>query len=146
MADVIATTSRRPNIIPIDQRFFSMLPALFAESHLIRQALSCTCPRCCKGDLYEPGWTLTLRAQCPDCGLDFTKSDSADGPAVFLIFVLGFLLVPLALIVEVVFAPPLWLHAVLWLAVALGLTLGTLRPIKAYIIALQYKHRPEGFE
>lgn len=83
-----------------------------------------------------------MRRTCPDCGLDLTQADSADGPAVFLIFVLGASLVPLALIFETVFAPPLWVHAVLWGAVALGFTIGSLRPLKAFVVALQYKHRP----
>lgn len=113
---------------------------------LVRNALACKCPRCREGDLYEPGWSFDLREVCPVCGLDYGKSDSADGPAVFLIFVLGFLLVPLALLVEVVFSPPLWVHAVLWTVVALGLTIGSLRPLKAYIIALQFKHRSGDFE
>ncbi|MCB9978599.1 MAG: DUF983 domain-containing protein [Rhodospirillales bacterium] len=104
--------------------------------------LRCKCPRCGQGDLYESRWSLAVRRTCPDCGLDLTQADSADGPAVFLIFVLGASLVPLALIFETVFAPPLWVHAVLWGAVALGFTIGSLRPLKAFVVALQYKHRP----
>ena len=61
-------------------------------------------------------------------------------------FILGFALVPLALWVEYAFAPPLWVQALLWPTIALGLTLGLLRPLKAYIIALQYKHRPRDWE
>ena len=52
---------------------------------------------------------------------------------------------PLALIVDHIFAPPLWVHAILWTIVVLGLTLGALRPVKAYTIALQYKRRPDDF-
>ncbi len=115
-----------------------MLP----DRTLLRQALSCKCPRCGKGSLYKPGLTLTLRERCEACGLDLSRNDSADGPAVFLIFILGFALVPLALLFEVWFAPPLWVHAVLWSIVALGVTVGSLRPLKAYIIALQFKYRP----
>lgn len=107
--------------------------------------LSCKCPRCREGELYKPGLTLTLRDRCENCGLDLAKNDSADGPAVFLIFILGFALVPLALLLEVTAHPPLWLHAMLWGALALLITLGALRPIKAYIIALQYRHRPNDW-
>ena len=78
--------------------------------------------------------------------MDYTKNDSADGPAVFMIFVLGFTLVPLALLFENIIAPPLWVHALLWSVVALGLTVGMLKPLKSYIIALQYKHRPGDWE
>lgn len=112
-----------------------------------RSARACKCPRCGKGDIYKPGFlNMTVRDKCTECALDLAKNDSADGPAVFLIFVLGFSLVPLAWIFEWAFAPPLWVHAVLWSAVALGITLGALRPLKAYVIALQYKHRPHTWE
>lgn len=85
---------------------------------------------------------MNLNERCAVCGLDLAKNDSADGPAVFLIFILGFALVPLALIFEFTIHPPLWVHAVLWSVVAIGITLGSLKPIKSCIIALQYRHRP----
>ncbi len=116
------------------------------DTNLLRVGLSCKCPKCQKGDLYKAGFSVELRDVCDECGLDFTKNDSADGPAVFMIFLLGFSLVPLALVFEALVAPPLWVHAVLWTVVALGLTLGALRPLKAYVIALQYKHRPGDWE
>ena len=109
-------------------------------------ALSQKCPRCGIGDLYKPGWTLTVRDVCDRCGLALAKNDSADGPAVFLIFVLGSLLVPAALLVETLFAPPLWVHTAIWTVVALGITIGALRPLKAYVIALQFKHRASDWE
>jgi uncharacterized protein (DUF983 family) len=105
-------------------------------------AMACKCPRCAVSDLYKPGSFMDVQDVCPNCGLNLAKNDSADGPAVFLIFILGFLLVPLALMFEAFIHPPLWVHAVLWTIVALGLTLGSLRPLKAYVIALQYRHRP----
>lgn len=85
---------------------------------------------------------MTIREKCDHCGLDLAANDSADGPAVFLIFILGFLLVPIALLADALFDIPLAVHAIIWSVVALGLTLGSLRPLKAYIIALQYKHLP----
>lgn len=115
------------------------------NTNLIKLGLACKCPRCEKGDLFKPGITLTLRDRCEHCGLNLSNNDSADGPAVFLIFILGFALVPLALIVDAIFTPPVWVHAVLWTPLALGATLGALRPLKAYIIALQFRHRPESW-
>ncbi len=113
---------------------------------LIKLGFACKCPRCKQGDLYKPGFTLSLRDKCESCALDLGKNDSADGPAVFLIFILGFLIVPLALVIEVLFHPPMWLHMTLWTPLVLGLTLGSLRPLKAYIIALQFRHRPESWK
>lgn len=113
---------------------------------MLKLGLACKCPACGEGALFKPGFmSLTLKNKCETCGLDLAKNDSADGPAVFLIFVLGFLLVPLALLFEFTFHPPLWLHVIIWGIAALGITLGTLKPLKSYIIALQYKHRPEDW-
>lgn len=114
--------------------------------HPVSIALAQKCPRCGQGDLYEPGFTLTVRQKCSNCGLALAKNDSADGPAVFLIFILGFLLVPAALLLESLASPPLWVHAALWTVVALTVTLGSLRPLKAYVIALQFKHRASDWK
>jgi uncharacterized protein (DUF983 family) len=116
------------------------------DPELIKLGWRCKCPRCREGTLYRPGLTLTLKDKCETCGLDLGKNDSADGPAVFLIFILGFALVPMALLLEVWAQPPLWLHGVIWSVLALGITLGALRPLKAYIIALQFRHRPGDWQ
>lgn len=117
-----------------------------ADKSLLALGLGQKCPRCGIGDLYRPGLSVTVRDECAHCGLHIGRHDSADGPAVFLIFLLGTILVPLALLVETLFAPPLWVHGVVWTAVALGITLGLLRPIKAYVIALQYRHRSSDWD
>ena len=111
----------------------------------LKLGLACKCPRCGKGDIYKSRFDLSLKKECDECGLDLDKNDSADGPAVFLIFILGFLIVPLALWVDYILAWPLWLHSIVWGATCLVLIVGSLRPIKAYIIALQYKHRPNDW-
>ncbi len=100
---------------------------------------ACRCPRCGRGRLFE-GF-LTVAPRCAVCGADLAKADSGDGPAVFIIFVLGALVVPLALWLEVALAPPYWVHVALWPAAILGLTLALLRPFKATLIALQFRHR-----
>ena len=111
------------------------------HTELLTNALKCRCPACGRGRVYDHLLRMSTRDSCPVCGHDFAKSDTADGPAVFLIFVLGFVLVPLAIWFEVSLSPPLWLHGVLWTSVALGLTLGMLKPVKAYVLALQYVYR-----
>jgi uncharacterized protein (DUF983 family) len=101
--------------------------------------LKCRCPRCGEGRLYE-GF-LTVAERCTVCGLDLQKADSGDGPAVFIIFILGFIVVPLALLLESAVAPPLWLHLVIWPPVIVGGALALLRPAKGILIALQFRHR-----
>lgn len=90
--------------------------------------------------------TLDVVDNCASCDLALAKNDSGDGPAVFMVFALGFLLVPLALLFDAFVSPPLWVHAVLWTLVALGICLFTLQPIKAYVIGLQFRHRPQTWE
>src|SRR5437868_14693380 len=95
----------------------------------------CRCPRCGKGKLYA-GF-LNLAPRCENCGLDYAFIDAGDGPAVFIIMIAGAIVVAAALIVEVRYQPPLWLHAVLWLPLILATTLLPLRAMESLLIALQ---------
>lgn len=106
--------------------------------------MRCVCPRCGKGKLFK-GF-LSVNDCCSECRLELAKHDTGDGPAVFLIFILGFLVVPVALIVSMNVTWPLWLHAIVWSVVILGLALGMLRPAKAYMTALQYRYRRDTME
>jgi uncharacterized protein (DUF983 family) len=83
---------------------------------------------------------LTVRAACPACGLDLSAEDAGDGPAVFLIFLLGAIAVGLAAWMEVAFEPPIWVHLAVLTPVILGGAVLLLRPMKAAMIALQYRH------
>lgn len=107
-------------------------------------ALGCKCPRCGEGKLFRG--LLAVRSACDTCGLDFSKVDSGDGPAVFVIFLVGPVVVGLALWLELAFEPPLWLHVVLWFPLTLALSLALIRPLKAFLIAQQYRHKiVQGF-
>lgn len=99
------------------------------------------CPRCGEGALFK-GF-LGLKERCEACGLDYSKADSGDGPAVFVIFIVGFLAVAVAFIARFVFYAPVWLAFVISAVIAVGLILGMLRPFKATLIALQYRHKAE---
>lgn len=110
----------------------------------VTAGLRCACPRCGRGKLFK-GF-LDVAERCDSCGLDFSKVDSGDGPAVFLIFILNFLIVPMALWVSMSVEWPLWLHAIVWSVVVTGLTLGMLRPAKALVIAQQYRFRRSELE
>ncbi|WP_102959900.1 DUF983 domain-containing protein [Mangrovicella endophytica] len=97
------------------------------------------CPRCGKGRLYT-GF-LSTAPRCSSCGLDYTFIDSGDGPAVFVILIIGFIVCGLALWTEVSFNPPLWLHLVLWVPLTFILCLPLLRALKGVMIALQFRNR-----
>jgi uncharacterized protein (DUF983 family) len=101
----------------------------------------CRCPRCGRGRLFT-GF-LTLAPACENCGLDYGFADAGDGPAVFVILIAGFLVVGVAVIVEFVWRPPYWVHALLWIPMILIVTLGLLRPLKGLLVALQFHYKAE---
>jgi uncharacterized protein (DUF983 family) len=115
----------------VDGRQYPPVPVLQA-------ALLCRCPRCGRGPLFTA--LLTVRPSCPACGLDLSAQDAGDGPAVFVILFLGMVVVGLAAWVELKFGPPLWVHILLWTPLIVGAAIAMLRPLKAGLIALQYRH------
>ena len=104
--------------------------------------LRCRCPRCGEGRLFRG--LLAVRDSCDRCGLDLRDVASEDGPAAFVILIAGFILMALVLWVELTWAPPIWLHLVIWLPLAVVLSIGLLRPMKAWMVAQQYRHRVLG--
>lgn len=99
------------------------------------------CPHCGEGRLFR-GF-LALRPNCTECGLDYAFADSGDGPAVFIMLFVGFLMVGGVVVVDVAYEPPLWVHAMIWLPLTVILSLGFLRPLKGLMIATQYHHKAE---
>ncbi|MGE0563741.1 MAG: DUF983 domain-containing protein [Pseudolabrys sp.] len=105
----------------------------------IARGLLGRCPRCGQGSMFR-GF-LNLRPACESCELDLGFADAGDGPAVFVILIAGGIVVFAALLTEVMFQPPYWLHAALWLPAILVATLLPLRAVKGLLIALQYHHK-----
>ena len=97
------------------------------------------CPNCGQGKLFE-GF-LKVTPVCPACGFDLASSDSGDGPAVFVIIIVGFIAVFGALFTEVAYQPPVWVPLVVWIPAAAILSLALLRPMKGLIIAAHVRHR-----
>ena len=97
------------------------------------------CPNCGQGPLFT-GF-LTVVQRCDSCGLDLAKADSGDGPAVFLIMIVGFIVVFAALFTEIAVHPPLWIHLVLWPILAVALCFALLRPAKGLMLAAQVRNR-----
>ena len=110
---------------------------------VLKAGLLSRCPRCGRGKLFA-GY-LRVVPRCGNCSFELGQHDSADGPPVFVMFIVGGIVVALAFWLEFAHAPPYWLHAVLWLPAITVLSLVLLRPAKALLIALQYKHRAAGF-
>ena len=111
-----------------------------AEVSPVAAGIRCRCPRCGEGALFTGALSLDVNEACEKCGLELKRIDPGDGPAVFAILLLGFLMLGAALIVEFEFGPPLWVHMALWTPVTLGMAFGLLRPLKGLMIALQFHH------
>lgn len=77
---------------------------------------------------------------CRACKLDFSSFNVGDGPAAFLILIIGALLVLAALTVDGMFAPPWWVHLI-WIPVGFGFTILGLRWAKALLLTQEYIHR-----
>lgn len=99
------------------------------------------CPRCGQGALFKS--FLGLKDRCEACGLDYSKADAGDGPAVFIMFIVGFVSVAVAFVARFVWYAPILTAFLISGTVAIGLSLGLLRPFKATLIALQYRHKAE---
>jgi uncharacterized protein (DUF983 family) len=108
-------------------------PSTFAS------ALFGRCPRCGKSSLFA-GY-LRIALHCSHCGLDYAMFDVGDGASVFVILIAGFLVVGAALLVEIAWSPPYWVHALLWIPAIAILTLGGLRLAKSTLMVLQYKQQ-----
>jgi uncharacterized protein (DUF983 family) len=96
------------------------------------------CPRCGAGTLFA-GW-VRFAHRCPSCGLDVDSFNVGDGPAAFLIFIVGTITVVCALVLDGAFSPPWWVHLI-WIPVATALTIAGLRLSKAWLLAAEYRHR-----
>lgn len=102
------------------------------------------CPHCGQGSLF--GRFLKVTSNCAKCGEDFTPQQADDFPAYLVIVVIGHLVVPALLALEVAYSPPAWLQLAIWLPVTLFSSLGLLQPTKGAIVALQWQTGMHGFE
>jgi uncharacterized protein (DUF983 family) len=97
------------------------------------------CPRCGSGGLFCG--IVQFSAQCRTCQLDFSQFNVGDGPAAFLIMIVGAIVTGLAVAVQLNFEPPFWVHIILWVPVTAILVVGLLRIAKAALLILEYRNR-----
>jgi uncharacterized protein (DUF983 family) len=104
----------------------------------VARAIRGRCPRCGEGPLFTR--FIVFQPRCPACGLDYAAFNVGDGAAAFLIFIVGAVVVGLAMWVELSFEPPWWVHVLLWLPLTVALTVGLLRIAKSILIAQEYSN------
>ena len=105
----------------------------------VRAGFKARCPRCGAGRLFK-GYIKTAK-DCGNCGLDYEFIDTGDGPVPFVIMMVGFVVVGLALWADISYRLPLWLHFILWIPLATILSLFALRWVKGILIALQFRNK-----
>jgi len=110
-----------------------------ARIQAVRAGLLCRCPHCAKGRLFS-GF-LKVVDRCSVCGFDFTRLNTGDGAAIFVMQIAGGIVVFTALFVEIAYSPPMWVHLVIFLPLVLILSLGLMRPGKGVMIALQMRNK-----
>jgi uncharacterized protein (DUF983 family) len=103
--------------------------------------LTGSCPRCGRGKMFDG--LLRIATQCEVCGLDYSFADAGDAPMIIVMTIAGFLVLGLAVYIEIVYQPDYWVHAVIVLPVAAIICIGLLRPTKSLMIALQYFNQAE---
>ena len=126
----------RLSAVPSDQRSYPPVSPW-------RAGLLCRCPRCGRGRLYA-GF-LKLAERCDACGQSLKGADPGDGPAFFVMFIVGAIVVAAAVVIELVFEPAYWVHLVLWVPSVFALSALLLRPAKALLVGVQYQNRAHDF-
>lgn len=101
------------------------------------------CPNCGKGHLFRA--YLKVCDSCPVCGEALHHQRADDAPPYFVMMIVGHIIVASVLAVEMAYAPPLWLHAAIWIPLTIILSLVLLPRVKGAIIGLQWAARMHGF-
>lgn len=109
----------------------------------IRRGLLMKCPACGEGKLFRK--FLKVADVCPHCGEELFHHRADDAPPYFTMLIVGHVVVPIMLAVELEYMPPIWLHVAIWPTLSLGLCLFLLPRIKGAVVGLQWALRMHGF-
>jgi uncharacterized protein (DUF983 family) len=109
-----------------------------------KRGLRCRCPRCGDGKLFRA--FLKVDDHCTVCGLDFTPHRADDLPAYLVIIIVGHVVVPLALMIETNYSPPVAWQLAIYLPVTLVASLLLLQPVKGAVVGVQWALRMHGFD
>jgi len=110
----------------------------------LRRGFSGRCPACGRGRLFRA--FLKVTDGCASCDEALFHHQADDAPAYFVMLIVGHLVVPLVLITEIVWSPPYWLHAAIFLPLTAGLATGLLQPVKGAVVGWQWANYMHGFD
>lgn len=102
------------------------------------------CPNCGSGALFTS--YLKVTPVCSNCAEELHHHRADDAPPYFTIMVVGHVIVPLVLAVEMTFHPDLWVHAALWLPLTVIVAMAALPLIKGALVAYQWALCMHGFD
>jgi uncharacterized protein (DUF983 family) len=102
------------------------------------------CPRCGEGKLFRA--FLKTADSCSVCGQDFTPHRADDLPAYLVIVIVGHIVVPLALMIETNYSPPVALQLAIYLPLTFVASLALLQPVKGAVVGMQWALRMHGFD
>lgn len=105
----------------------------------VEAAFGGLCPRCSEKTLFAG--IANFAPECRKRGLDYRQFNVGDGPAAFLILIIGALVTIAAIALQLSVEPPFWVHIILWIPIASAAVLGSLRFAKAGLIQLEYRNR-----
>ena len=124
-----------------------LLPSALSPTRNKRQAMwrgsLGKCPACGSDGLFAR--YLKVADKCETCGLEFASHQADDAPPYFTIFIVGHIVIPIALIVERTYQPPLFVHAAKFSVLSVVITLISLPMVKGAVVGLQWALRMHGF-
>ncbi|HEY9092108.1 DUF983 domain-containing protein [Parasphingorhabdus sp.] len=109
------------------------------QPDVLPAALFGLCPHCGQKTLFRS--VTAFASKCRACGLDYDQYNVGDGPAAFLTLIVGGIIVALALIVELNFQPPIWVHVILWFPLTVAAVVGSLRVSKGILLILEHRNQ-----
>lgn len=104
----------------------------------IRRGIAGRCPVCGCGPLFT-GY-LRVTPFCRHCYTSLGTVPADDAPPYFTVLLVGHIIVPLLVLMEMVVKPPMWLEAAIFLPFTAALSLALLRPIKGATLAFLLHH------
>ena len=109
------------------------------QPEVLPAALFGLCPNCGQKTLFSS--VTAFAGKCRACGLDYSQYNVGDGPAAFLTLIVGGLVLALALIIELNYHPPIWVHVILWFPLTIASVIGSLRMSKAILLILEHRNQ-----
>lgn len=101
------------------------------------------CPACGSGKMYTS--YLKVAEACPGCAEELHHQRADDAPPYFTMLITGHVIVGALMTVETNYAPPIWVHALLWGPAVVLMSLWLLPRIKGALIGFQWANLMHGF-